>query len=97
MLVIPKAQPPEEVIRKGIIHSYLRAPDMVVKGVLTMETPTKETETMIGHQGEIMVMEEHQMIMIQMTMMITITVVMMTPLTVIDTHGQEATILNPPT
>ena len=69
---------------------------MVVKGVLTMETPTKETETMIGHQGEVMVMEEHQMIMIQMTMTITITVVMMTPPMVMETHGQEATILNTP-
>ena len=70
---------------------------MVVKGVLTIGTPTKETETMTGPQGEIMVMEEHQMIMNKMTMTITIIVVMMTPLTVIDTHGQEATILNPQT
>ena len=96
MLAIPKAQPPEEVIRKGIINSYLKAPDMVVKGVLTMETPIKETETMTGHQGEIMVMEELQMIMIQMTMTIIITVVMMTPPAVMDTHGQEAATLNFP-
>ena len=69
---------------------------MVVKGVLTMETPTKETETMIGHQGEIMVMEEHQMIMIQMIMTMTIIVVMTTPPAVMDTHGQEAATLNTP-
>ena len=69
-------------------------PDRVARGVLTVETLTKETETMIGHQGDIMVMEELQMIMIQMTMMKMIRVATMTFQVVMDTHGQVAAILN---
>ena len=96
MLAIPKVQQSEKAIEKGIIHSYLRMPDMVVKEAPTMEALIKEIGTTTEHLGEMTIMEELQMIMIQMIMMTMITVAMMTLPVVMDTHGQAAATLNLP-
>ena len=59
----------EKATAKGIIHSSSRKPDMVVKEVPIMETPTNGTGTTTESLGEMTVMKEPQMIMIQILMM----------------------------